>query len=100
MGDRSHGQSSDKSFSVWQPEISLPVQWLRLYTANAGSTGLIPDQVTKTPRSVQHGQKKKKKKKWFGNLGKESTRCNLEHEMIGIPRRVLIPREEEPGLQS
>ena len=41
-----------------------------------------------------------KKKKMIWQPSKESTRCNLECEMIGISRRVLIPREEEPGLQS
>ena len=30
---------------------SLVVQWLRLYTSNAGDPGSIPDQGTKTPHA-------------------------------------------------
>ena len=36
-------------------ETSLVVQWLRLHTSNAGSTGSIPGQGTKTPRAAWHG---------------------------------------------
>ena len=33
------------------------VQWLRLYTANAGVAALIPGWGTKILHAVQHGQK-------------------------------------------
>ena len=46
----------------------LVVQWLRLCTSNAGDTGSISDQGTKTPHALQHSQKnfliiKKKKRR-------------------------------------
>ena len=43
------------------PGASLVVQWLRLCTFNADSTGSIPGQGTNIPHAMQHGQKKKKK---------------------------------------
>ena len=39
---------------VWG--TSLPVQWLRLHTSNAGDTALIPCWGTKIPHATQHGQ--------------------------------------------
>ena len=36
---------------------SLAVQWLRLHASAAGDRGLIPDQGTKIPHAVWHGQK-------------------------------------------
>ena len=37
----------------------MVVQWLRLRALNAGGTGSIPGQGTKTPCASQCGQKKK-----------------------------------------
>ena len=42
---------------VWG--TSLPVQWLRLHTSNAGDTALIPGQGTKTPQALRRDPKKK-----------------------------------------
>ena len=41
-------------------KTSLAVQWLRLHTSTAGSTGLILGQGTKILHAAWHGQKKKK----------------------------------------
>ena len=43
---------------------SLVVQWLRLCTSTAGGMGLIPGRGTKIPHAT-HGQKKKKKNRFF-----------------------------------
>ena len=37
---------------------SLVIQWLGLYTFTAKGMGLVPDQRTKTPQAVWHGQNK------------------------------------------
>ena len=39
----------------------MAVQWLRLCTSTAGSTGSIPGQGTKILHAARHGQKKQKK---------------------------------------
>ena len=49
-----------KSGASW---TSLAVQWLRRHVSNAVGAGSIPGQGTKIPHAVQHGQKRKKKKK-------------------------------------
>ena len=41
---------------------SMVAQRLRLYTANAGGAGLIPDQGSKIPHATQYSQKIKKTK--------------------------------------
>ena len=41
---------------------SLVIQWLRLYTPNAGGMGLIPDQGTEIPH-VNSSKKKKRERK-------------------------------------
>ena len=41
------------------------VQWLRLYTSNAGSTGSIPCFGTEIPHAAWQGQKKEKEKDWY-----------------------------------
>ena len=41
---------------------SLAVEWLRLSTFTVKGPGSSPGQETKIPQSVQHSQKKKKKK--------------------------------------
>ena len=43
-------------------ENSLAIQQLRFCTLIAESMGSIPDQGTKIPQAMKHGQKKKKKK--------------------------------------
>ena len=42
---------------------SLAVQWLRLCTSSAGSTGSVPGWGTKIPHAAGRVQKEKKKKK-------------------------------------
>ena len=49
-----------ENFSQSRSVISLAIQWLRLCPSNAGGMGSIPDQGTKIPHAMQHGQKKKK----------------------------------------
>ena len=41
----------------------MVIQWLRLYTPNAGGMGLILDQGTKIPYANLTKKKKKKKRK-------------------------------------
>ena len=36
---------------------SLAVQWLRLHAASARGAGVTPDQGTKTPHAMWHGQR-------------------------------------------
>ena len=56
-------------FSFWTVSFSLTyrtslvVQWLKLFTSNAGGVGLIPGWGTKIAHAAEHGQKWKKKKK-------------------------------------
>ena len=47
---------------------SVVVQWLRLHAANAGGTGLIPDQGAKIPPAVCLKDLKKKKKEASAGL--------------------------------
>ena len=54
-------------FKKRMPEVgtSLAIQWLRLCTPHAGSTGSIPSQGMKIPtcpHAARHSQKKKEKK--------------------------------------
>ena len=45
--------------------ISLAVQWLRLHTATAGGTGLIPGQGTKILHASRCGPKNKQIRKYI-----------------------------------
>ena len=45
----------------WITGTSLVVQWLRLYSSNAGGPGLIPGWGIKILYTVHHGQKNKNK---------------------------------------
>ena len=58
----SHWSEWPLSKSLQIIETFLVVQWLRLHAANAWSADLIPDQGTKIPHAVWHGQKDLKKK--------------------------------------
>ena len=55
-------------FLMWRVKrdahrTSLVIQWLRLYTPNAGGRGLIPDQGTKTPYANSSKKKKKERER-------------------------------------
>ena len=60
---------------------SLVVQWLRLFTPNAGVLGLIPGQGTRShilPLRLHMPQLKKKKKKMLGAAVKVLVCCNKD----------------------
>ena len=44
-------------FQTVNAGASLAVQWLRLHAASARGAGVTPDQGTKTPHAMWHGQK-------------------------------------------
>ena len=57
------GPTSDDRVPKRDPRVtSLVVQWLRLHVSNARGMGAIPDQGTKIPYAMRHGQEHRKLK--------------------------------------
>ena len=57
------GPTSDDRVPKRDPRVtSLVVQWLRLHVSNARGMDAIPDQGTKIPYAMRHGQEHRKLK--------------------------------------